>query len=129
MIQNLLTECSEFAVNDRASELQWKSNHRSLRRMNHRQDTLRLHPNFKNNSVLYIGVTSQLAQRIWQHKNGVIDGFTKKYHVHKLVYFELFEDMATAINREKLLKQWKREWKLDLVRKTNPDFLDLSNEF
>ncbi|MHA2826711.1 GIY-YIG nuclease family protein [Vibrio harveyi] len=83
----------------------------------------------KNNSVLYIGVTSQLAQRIWQHKNGVVEGFTKKYRVHKLVYFELFEDMATAINREKQLKQWKREWKLDLVRKTNPDFLDLSNEF
>ncbi|MGR5157307.1 GIY-YIG nuclease family protein [Vibrio owensii] len=83
----------------------------------------------KNNSVLYIGVTSQLAQRIWQHKNGVVEGFTKKYHVHKLVYFEQFEDMATAINREKQLKQWKREWKLDLVRKTNPDFLDLSNEF
>ncbi|AQW57880.1 GIY-YIG nuclease family protein [Vibrio owensii] len=83
----------------------------------------------KNNSVLYIGVTSQLAQRIWQHKNGVVEGFTKKYHVHKLVYFELFEDMVLAINREKQLKQWKREWKLDLVRKTNPDFLDLSNEF
>ncbi|HHC7308792.1 TPA: GIY-YIG nuclease family protein [Vibrio campbellii] len=83
----------------------------------------------KNNSVLYIGVTCQLAQRIWQHKNGVVEGFTKKYHVHKLVYFELFEDMALAINREKQLKQWKREWKLDLVRKTNPDFLDLSNEF
>ncbi|WP_082038299.1 GIY-YIG nuclease family protein [Vibrio jasicida] len=83
----------------------------------------------KNNSVLYIGVTSQLPQRIWQHKNGVVEGFTKKYNVHKLVYFELFEDMVAAINREKQLKQWKREWKLDLVRKTNPDFLDLSNEF
>ncbi|AYO15850.1 GIY-YIG nuclease family protein [Vibrio owensii] len=76
-----------------------------------------------------MGVTSQLAQRIWQHKNGVVEGFTKKYHVHKLVYFELFEDMTTAINREQQLKQWKREWKLDLVRETNPDFLDLSNEF
>ncbi|WP_373408882.1 GIY-YIG nuclease family protein [Vibrio jasicida] len=83
----------------------------------------------KNNSVLYIGVTSQLPQRIWQHKNGVVEGFTKKYHVHKLVYFELFEDMVAAINREKQLKQWKREWKLDLVRESNPDFLDLSNEF
>ncbi|MDF4889688.1 GIY-YIG nuclease family protein [Vibrio parahaemolyticus] len=80
----------------------------------------------KNNSVLYIGVTSQLAQRIWQHKNGIVEGFTKKYHVHKLVYFELFEDMATAINREKQLKQWKREWKLELVRETNPNFRDLS---
>ncbi|MHA2802227.1 GIY-YIG nuclease family protein [Vibrio campbellii] len=83
----------------------------------------------KNNSVLYIGVTSRLPQRIWQHKNGIVKGFTKKYHVHKLVYFEWFEDMALAIKREKQLKQWKREWKLDLVRESNPDFLDLSNEF
>ncbi|HHX8283483.1 MULTISPECIES: GIY-YIG nuclease family protein [Vibrio harveyi group] len=82
-----------------------------------------------NNAVLYIGVTSQLPQRIWQHKNGVVEGFTKKYNVHKLVYFELFEDMATAITREKQLKQWKREWKLALVRETNPNFLDLSTEY
>ncbi|WP_432654292.1 GIY-YIG nuclease family protein [Vibrio parahaemolyticus] len=82
-----------------------------------------------NNAVLYIGVTSQLPQRIWQHKNGVVEGFTKKYNVHKLVYFELFEDMATAINREKQLKQWKRKWKLNLVRETNPNFLDLSAEY
>ncbi|MGR5211816.1 GIY-YIG nuclease family protein [Vibrio sp. WZ-1] len=80
-----------------------------------------------NNSVLYIGVTSQLPQRIWQHKNGIVEGFTKKYNVHKLVYFELFEDMSTAISREKQLKQWKREWKLELVRKSNPNFLDISS--
>ncbi|MFB5142378.1 GIY-YIG nuclease family protein [Vibrio diabolicus] len=82
-----------------------------------------------NNAVLYIGVTSQLPQRIWQHKNGVVEGFTKKYNVHKLVYFELFEDMATAITREKQLKQWKRKWKLDLVRETTPNFLELSTEY
>ncbi|WP_309474147.1 GIY-YIG nuclease family protein [Vibrio alginolyticus] len=82
-----------------------------------------------NNAVLCIGVTSQLPQRIWQHKNGVVEGFTKEYNVHKLVYFELFDDMATAINREKQLKQWKREWKLALVRETNPNFLDLSTEY
>ncbi|HHF3033407.1 GIY-YIG nuclease family protein [Vibrio diabolicus] len=82
-----------------------------------------------SNAVLYIGVTSQLPQRIWQHKNGVVEGFTKKYNVHKLVYFELFEDMATAITREKQLKQWKRKWKLDLVRETNPNFLELSAEY
>ncbi|WP_431192813.1 GIY-YIG nuclease family protein [Vibrio alginolyticus] len=82
-----------------------------------------------NNAVLYIGVTSQLPQRIWQHKNGVVEGFTKKYNVHKLVYFELFDDMANAINREKQLKRWKREWKLALVRETNPNFLDLSTEY
>ncbi|MGR5134804.1 GIY-YIG nuclease family protein [Vibrio alfacsensis] len=79
-----------------------------------------------NNAVIYVGVTSQLPQRIWQHQNGVVEGFTNKYNVHKLVYFELFEDMATAINREKQLKQWKRKWKLDLVKESNPDFLDLS---
>ncbi|WP_404975453.1 GIY-YIG nuclease family protein [Vibrio diabolicus] len=70
-----------------------------------------------------------MPQRIWQHKNGVVEGFTKKYNVHKLVYFELFDDMATAINREKQLKQWKREWKLALVRDANPNFLDLSIEY
>ncbi|EMK6924842.1 GIY-YIG nuclease family protein [Vibrio alginolyticus] len=82
-----------------------------------------------NNAVLYKGVTSQLPQRLWQHKNGVVEGFTNKYNVHKLVYFELFDDMANAINREKQLKQWKREWKLALVRETNPNFLDLSTEY
>ncbi|MGR5277163.1 GIY-YIG nuclease family protein [Vibrio rotiferianus] len=80
-----------------------------------------------NNAVLYIGVTSQLPQRIWQHKNGIVEGFTKKYNVHKLVYFELFEDIPTAVSREKQLKQWKREWKLELVRESNPNFLDISS--
>ncbi|WP_409586566.1 GIY-YIG nuclease family protein [Vibrio rotiferianus] len=80
-----------------------------------------------NNAVLYIGVTSQLPQRICQHKNGIVEGFTKKYNVHKLVYFELFEDISTAISREKQLKQWKREWKLELVRESNPNFLDISS--
>ncbi|MFN1583555.1 GIY-YIG nuclease family protein [Vibrio rotiferianus] len=80
-----------------------------------------------NNAALYIGVTSQLPQRIWQHKNGIVEGFTKKYNVHKLVYFELFEDIPTAISREKQLKQWKREWKLELVRESNPNFLDISS--
>ncbi|WP_367889325.1 GIY-YIG nuclease family protein [Vibrio rotiferianus] len=80
-----------------------------------------------NNAVLYIGVTSQLPQRMWQHKNGIVEGFTKKYNVHKLVYFELFEDISTAISREKQLKQWRREWKLELVRESNPNFLDISS--
>ncbi|MFH4682661.1 GIY-YIG nuclease family protein [Vibrio diabolicus] len=63
------------------------------------------------------------------HRARVYGEIAKKYNVHKLVYFELFEDMATAITREKQLKQWKREWKLDLVRETNPNFLDLSTEY
>ncbi|CAH1528033.1 hypothetical protein THOG05_10250 [Vibrio rotiferianus] len=64
---------------------------------------------------------------MWQHKNGIVEGFTKKYNVHKLVYFELFEDISTAISREKQLKQWRREWKLELVRESNPNFLDISS--
>jgi len=68
-----------------------------------------------------------LPKRIWQHKNGIVEGFTKKYNVHKLVYFELFEDIPTAVSREKQLKQWKREWKLELVRESNPNFLDISS--
>nr|WP_319536040.1 GIY-YIG nuclease family protein [uncultured Vibrio sp.] len=77
------------------------------------------------NSVIYVGVTSRLPQRIWQHKNDVVEGFTKRYKVHKLVHAEFFEDMTHAIAREKQLKQWRREWKLELIRKFNPDFTDL----
>ena len=64
-------------------------------------------------------------QRIWQHKNDVVDGFTKKYSVHMLVYFELHEDMENAIIREKRIKKWNREWKLKLIEEKNPDWHDL----
>ncbi len=77
------------------------------------------------NGTLYIGVTSQLQQRIWQHKNSVCDGFTKKYKVFSLVYFEQYDDMENAILREKQLKRWKREWKVNLIENKNPDWLDL----
>ncbi|MGR5208842.1 GIY-YIG nuclease family protein [Vibrio sp. PID23_8] len=80
-----------------------------------------------NNAVIYVGVTSRLSQRLWQHKNGVVAGFTKKYNVHKLVYVEPFDDMENAIAREKQLKQWRRAWKLDLIRKSNPDLVDVSH--
>ncbi|MGR5070479.1 MULTISPECIES: GIY-YIG nuclease family protein [Vibrio] len=80
-----------------------------------------------NNAVIYVGVTSRLPQRLWQHKNGVVAGFTKKYNVHKLVYVEPFDDMENAIAREKQLKQWRRAWKLDLIRKSNPDLVDVSH--
>ena len=77
------------------------------------------------NGTLYIGVTSNLVQRIWQHKNDVIEGFTEKYSVHTLVYFELLEDMTNAIIREKQLKKWNRAWKLSLIEKQNPNWKDL----
>jgi putative endonuclease len=80
----------------------------------------------KNNTTLYIGVTSNLEKRLYEHKNGLIDGFTKKYNCHKLVYFEHAIDVHSAISREKQLKNWHREWKLNLIRESNPDFRDLS---
>ena len=81
-----------------------------------------------NNKVLYIGVTNNLKRRVYQHKNGEIDGFTKKYNVHKLVYFEHFTNIEHAIKREKQLKKWKRQWKNELVESKNPKWADLYNE-
>ncbi|MGI9832755.1 GIY-YIG nuclease family protein [Vibrio vulnificus] len=75
--------------------------------------------------TLYIGVTSDLIQRIWQHKNGESDGFTKKYRVLHLVYFEQFEATSDAILREKQLKKWNRQWKIQLIESANPHWLDL----
>lgn len=75
--------------------------------------------------TLYIGVTSNLVQRIWQHKNDLVEGFTRQYRVHTLVYFELHGDMLAAITREKQLKKWNREWKIQLIEKDNPDWRDL----
>jgi putative endonuclease len=79
----------------------------------------------KRNGTLYIGVTSDLVQRIWQHKNDVVEGFTKKYGVHMLVWYELHEDMESAIIREKRLKKWNRAWKLRLIEGVNPEWKDL----
>jgi putative endonuclease len=79
----------------------------------------------KKDGVLYIGVTSNLVQRIWQHKNKQVDGFSKKYNVDKLVYFELCDEMLGAITREKQLKKWKRDWKIRLIEKENPKWNDL----
>ena len=79
----------------------------------------------KSNNVLYIGVTSDLKKRIWEHKNKVVDGFTKKYNIDKLVYFEAGEDIESAIEREKQLKNWHREWKFNLIKAQNPEFKDL----
>ncbi|CAN8140484.1 putative endonuclease [uncultured Thiomicrorhabdus sp.] len=82
----------------------------------------------QTNSVLYIGVTSNLVQRVYQHRNNLVEGFTKKYKVHKLVYFEQFEDMYAAIAREKALKKWNRGWKDRLINEMNPNWCDLWGE-
>ena len=79
----------------------------------------------QRNGTLYIGVTSHLVQRIWQHKNDLVEGFTEKYGVHGLVHFELQDDMLSAITREKQLKKWNRAWKLALIEKQNPTWQDL----
>ena len=71
----------------------------------------------KNNTTLYIGVTSNLKKRIWEHKNKVVEGFSKKYNLDKLVYFEILEDIETALNREKFLKGKKRQYKVNLIEK------------
>ncbi|GAB6269806.1 MAG: GIY-YIG nuclease family protein [Smithella sp.] len=77
------------------------------------------------NGTLYTGVTSDLVKRIWEHKNNLVDGFTKRYGVHDLVWFELHDTMDFAIDREKNIKEWKRAWKLKLIEKDNPDWRDL----
>ena len=79
----------------------------------------------KRNGTLYIGTTSNLIQRVWQHKNDVAEGFTKRYGVHTLVWYEGHETMPSAIAREKQLKEWKRAWKLQLIETINPSWRDL----
>ena len=75
--------------------------------------------------TLYIGVTSNLIQRIWQHKNEQLEGFSKTYHIHIPVYFEMHQEMITAITREKQLKKWNRQWKINLIEENNPNWVDL----
>jgi putative endonuclease len=82
----------------------------------------------QNNTVLYTGVTNDLIRRVYEHKNNLIDGFTKRYHVHKLVYFDMVEDVISAIEREKQIKKWVRQKKIDLINDFNPDWHDLYNE-
>ncbi|MCY3693051.1 MAG: GIY-YIG nuclease family protein, partial [Chloroflexi bacterium] len=79
----------------------------------------------QRNGTLYIGVTSNLTQRIWQHKHDVIDGFSKRYQTHSLVWYEIHDNMESAITREKALKRWNRAWKLALIEQGNPAWRDL----
>jgi len=80
------------------------------------------------NTVLYIGVTNNLKRRIWEHKNKIIKGFTYKYNCNKLVYFESTSDIESALNREKQLKKWNRQWKVDLVEENNKEWKDIAFE-
>ncbi len=82
----------------------------------------------KRDGTLYIGVTNDLIKRVWEHKNKVADGFTKKYGVDKLVYYESTENIESAILREKQLKNWHRQWKINLIQSKNPEWRDLYEE-
>ena len=82
----------------------------------------------KRNGTLYIGITSGLVQRIWQHKNKMVEGFTQKYNVNKLVYYEVHPNAESAITREKQMKKWRRSWKIRLIEEKNPDWKDLYDD-
>jgi putative endonuclease len=75
--------------------------------------------------TIYIGVTGRLRQRVWEHQNDVVGGFTRRYGVHRLVWFEAFDDVTAAIQREKQMKEWKRAWKVRLIQELNPNWDDL----
>lgn len=79
----------------------------------------------KKNGTLYIGVTSDIVKRVWEHKNNQVEGFTQQYQVHQLVWYELHETMESAIQREKRLKEWKRAWKIELIESLNASWQDL----
>lgn len=79
----------------------------------------------RRNGTLYVGITSDLVKRVWQHKNDQAEGFTKKYAVHDLVYFEFLENMLSAIQREKQIKKWRRNWKIEMIEAKNPNWTDL----
>jgi len=89
------------------------------------ETVLSLHLASRKNGVLYIGITNDLRRRVYEHKKNLIAGFTKKYNVNKLVYFELINQPLDAINREKRMKKWKRQWKIELIERMNPGWKDL----
>jgi len=82
----------------------------------------------RRNGTLYTGVTSDLVQRVWQHKNNLTEGFTKKYSIHTLVWYEAHESMESAIGREKAIKEWRRAWKLALIESVNRQWRDLYDD-
>ena len=82
----------------------------------------------QRNGTLYVGVTADLIARVYEHKNDLVDGFTKKYGVHTLVYYKAYENVVAAIAEEKRLKKWNRQWKLHLIENSNPEWRDLYQE-
>lgn len=80
----------------------------------------------KRNGTLYAGMTNDILRRVWEHREGLVPGFTKRYGVKMLVYLEAFEDVNAAIHREKRLKKWKRQWKIDLIQSRNLEWVDLA---
>jgi putative endonuclease len=82
----------------------------------------------RRDGVIYIGMTNNLVRRVWEHKTNAVDGFTKKYNVHRLVWYEVADTARAAITREKQLKKWNRAWKIQLIEKTNPEWRDLYDE-
>jgi len=82
----------------------------------------------KPNGILYVGVTSDLARRVYEHREGLLDGFTKRYGLKRLVYYERFDDIRDAIQREKTVKHWSRAWKVNVILMKNPEWADLYGE-
>jgi putative endonuclease len=82
----------------------------------------------KRNGTLYIDVTNNLVKRVYEHRNDLVDGFTRKYHIHNLVYYETYSNISDAITREKRMKKWKRQWKIELIEKSNPQWRDLYSD-
>ena len=82
----------------------------------------------KRNGTLYIGVTNDIIRRVYEHRNSLIPGFTSMHGIHGLVYYEQFDDIQYAIQREKQMKKWNRRWKIKLIEKANPDWKDLSGD-
>ena len=83
----------------------------------------------ENNTVLYTGVTNNLPRRVYEHKNGLVEGFSNKYKLKYIIYFEEYKEVREAINREKQLKNWRRIWKINLIRTKNPSLKDLSENW
>ena len=83
----------------------------------------------QRNGTLYVGVTNDIGRRMYEHKAGIFEGFTKKYKIHHLVYAEEFQNIGDAIHREKCIKKWNRAWKLNLIEQLNPQWKDLSDTF
>lgn len=81
----------------------------------------------RKHGTLYIGITNDLIRRVYEHKDKIVRGFTARHNITKLVYFEIFEDPITAITREKQLKKWRREWKIQLIQSKNPEWVDLAH--